>query len=70
MSMTQAAAGYFDRVADAWDSLRAGYCGALPERKYLVRQAGFVDVAGQRGLSGGQAAGVAVYSLSVTARKP
>ncbi len=46
--------------------------GALPEREYLdlVRQAGFVDVAGQRSLSGGQVAGVAVYSLSVTARKP
>ncbi len=46
--------------------------GALPERAYLdlVRQAGFVDEAGQRDLSGGQAAGVEVYSLSVTARKP
>ncbi len=46
--------------------------GALPEREYLdlVRQAGFVDVVGRRGLSGGQVAGVEVYSLSVTARKP
>ncbi len=45
--------------------------GALPEREYLdlVRQAGFVDVAGQRGLSGGQVVGVEVYSLSVMARK-
>ncbi len=45
--------------------------GALPEREYLdlVRQAGFVDVLGQRGLSGGELAGVAVYSLSLSARK-
>lgn len=45
--------------------------GALPEREYLdlVRQAGFVDAAGQRSLSGGELAGVEVYSLAVSARK-
>ncbi len=45
--------------------------GALPEREYLdlVRAAGFRDVRAQRSLSGGRVAGVAVYSLSVTARK-
>ncbi len=45
--------------------------GALPEREYLdlVRQAGFTDVGGQRSLSGGELAGVAVYSLSVSAQK-
>lgn len=45
--------------------------GALPEREYLdlVRQAGFTDVLGQRSLSGGELAGVEVYSLSVSARK-
>jgi ubiquinone/menaquinone biosynthesis C-methylase UbiE len=45
--------------------------GALPEHEYLdlVRQAGFVDVVGQHSLSGGELAGVAVYSLSVSARK-
>lgn len=45
--------------------------GALPEHEYLdlVRQAGFTDVVGQRSLSGGELAGVAVYSFSVSARK-
>jgi ubiquinone/menaquinone biosynthesis C-methylase UbiE len=45
--------------------------GALPEREYLslVRQAGFTDVVGKRSLSGGELAGVQVYSLSVSARK-
>ncbi|MEJ5198043.1 MAG: arsenite methyltransferase [Anaerolineae bacterium] len=45
--------------------------GALPEREYLdlVRAAGFREVQAQRSLSGGRVAGVAVYSLSVTARK-
>ena len=45
--------------------------GALPEREYLdlVRQAGFVDVAGKRSLSGGELAGVEVYSLSLSASK-
>ncbi|MCX7668536.1 MAG: arsenite methyltransferase [Anaerolineae bacterium] len=45
--------------------------GALPEREYLdlVRAAGFRDVQAQRSFSGGRIAGVAVYSLSVTARK-
>jgi len=46
--------------------------GALPEREYLdlVRQAGFVDVEGKRSLSGGELAGVEVYSLALSARKP
>jgi arsenite methyltransferase len=45
--------------------------GALPEREYLdlVKQAGFSDVAATRTLSGGEIAGVAAYSLSVSARK-
>jgi arsenite methyltransferase len=45
--------------------------GALPEQEYLdlVRQAGFVDVAATRTLSGGEVAGVPAYSLSVSARK-
>lgn len=45
--------------------------GALPEQEYLdlVRQAGFVDVAGKRSLSGGQLEGVDVYSLAVSAQK-
>ena len=45
--------------------------GALPEREYLdlVRQAGFVDVEGKRSMSGGELAGVEVYSLSLSARK-
>jgi ubiquinone/menaquinone biosynthesis C-methylase UbiE len=55
------------------DGAQWGGCisGALPEREYLdlVSGAGFTDVVGQRGLSGGELAGVAVYSLSVSARK-
>jgi ubiquinone/menaquinone biosynthesis C-methylase UbiE len=45
--------------------------GALPEHEYLdlVRQAGFVAVVGRRSLSGGELAGVEVYSLAVTATK-
>ncbi len=45
--------------------------GALPEQEYLdlVRQAGFVDAIGTRSLSGGELAGVEVYSMAVTARK-
>jgi len=45
--------------------------GALTEREYLalVRAAGFREVQAARGLSAGQVAGVAVYSLSVTAIK-
>lgn len=45
--------------------------GALPEREYLdlVRQAGFVAVEGKRSMSGGELAGVEVYSLSLSARK-
>jgi ubiquinone/menaquinone biosynthesis C-methylase UbiE len=46
--------------------------GALPEQEYLdlVRAAGFIDVRGMRTLSAGEMAGVPVYSLSVSARKP
>ncbi len=45
--------------------------GALPEREYLdlVRQAGFVAVEGKRSMSGGELAGVEVYSLSLSASK-
>ena len=45
--------------------------GALPEQEYLdlVRQAGFSDVVAKRTLSGGEMAGVPVYSLAVSARK-
>ncbi len=45
--------------------------GALPEHEYLdlVRQAGFVAVEGKRSMSGGELAGVEVYSLSLSARK-
>ncbi len=45
--------------------------GALPEQEYLalVRQAGFTDVVAKRSLSGGELAGVQVYSISVSARK-
>ena len=46
--------------------------GALPEREYLdlVRQAGFFEVIGRRGPSGGELSGVDVYSLALSARKP
>ena len=45
--------------------------GALPEREYLdlVRAAGFTDVTARRSLSGGLIEGVAIYSVSVSARK-
>ena len=45
--------------------------GALPEQEYvdLVKQAGFVDVTVRRSTSGGNAAGVQVYSVQVSARK-
>jgi SAM-dependent methyltransferase len=45
--------------------------GALPEREYLdlLAAAGFRDIEAKRSLSGGQVAGVTVYSLSVTAHK-
>jgi ubiquinone/menaquinone biosynthesis C-methylase UbiE len=45
--------------------------GALPEQEYLdlVTQAGFSGVVAKRTLSGGDLAGVPVYSLSVSARK-
>jgi ubiquinone/menaquinone biosynthesis C-methylase UbiE len=46
--------------------------GALPEREYLdlVRQAGFTEVSAHRSRSGGRLQDVAIYSLSVSARKP
>lgn len=46
--------------------------GALPEREYLdlLAQAGFVDIRAQRSPSMGQGAGVEVYSLAVSAKKP
>jgi ubiquinone/menaquinone biosynthesis C-methylase UbiE len=45
--------------------------GALPEREYLdlLAAAGFREIEARRSLSGGQVSGVAVYSLSVSARK-
>ena len=46
--------------------------GALPEQEYLdlVRQAGFEDITVRRSTSSGEAAGVAVYSVQVSAHKP
>jgi len=46
--------------------------GALPEEEYLdlVAQAGFTDVAVRRSTSAGTSAGVPVYSVQVSARKP
>jgi SAM-dependent methyltransferase len=46
--------------------------GALPEQEYvdLVKQAGFTDVSVRRSSSGGMAAGVPVYSVQVSAKKP
>jgi ubiquinone/menaquinone biosynthesis C-methylase UbiE len=46
--------------------------GALPEQEYvdLVKQAGFHDVSIRRSTSSGTAAGVPVYSVQVSARKP
>jgi ubiquinone/menaquinone biosynthesis C-methylase UbiE len=46
--------------------------GALPEAEYvdLVKQAGFQDITVRRSTSHGQSAGVAVYSVQVSARKP
>lgn len=45
--------------------------GALPEAEYidLVKQAGFSDVSVRRSTSGGQALGVPVYSVQLSARK-
>lgn len=45
--------------------------GALPEAEYidLVKQAGFTDVSVRRSTSGGQALGVPVYSVQLSARK-
>jgi arsenite methyltransferase len=46
--------------------------GALPEAEYvaLVRQAGFTDVSVRRSSSSGVSAGVDVYSVQLSARKP
>jgi ubiquinone/menaquinone biosynthesis C-methylase UbiE len=46
--------------------------GALPEQEYLdlIRQAGFEAVTTRRSASAGEAHGVAVYSLIVSAQKP
>ena len=46
--------------------------GALPEGEYvdLVRQAGFTDVTVRRSTSSGVSAGVPVYSVQLSARKP
>jgi ubiquinone/menaquinone biosynthesis C-methylase UbiE len=46
--------------------------GALPEQEYLdlVKQAGFQEISVRRGASSGQASGVPVYSVQVSARKP
>ena len=46
--------------------------GALPESEYLdlIAQAGFKDAAARRSVSGGELAGVLVYSVIVSARKP
>ena len=46
--------------------------GALPEQEYvnLVKQAGFKDVTVRRSTSSGTAAGVSVYSVQVSAKKP
>jgi len=45
--------------------------GALPEQEYvdLVKQAGFEEVAIRRSTSGGDAAGVPIYSVQVSGRK-
>ena len=45
--------------------------GALPEQEYvdLVKQAGFEDINIRRSTSGGEAAGVPVYSVQVSAKK-
>ena len=45
--------------------------GALPEQEYvdLVKQAGFEEVTIRRSTSGGEAAGVPIYSVQVSARK-
>ena len=54
--------------ADQWSGC---VHGALPEGEYLdlVRAAGFTDVRASRSLSGGVIEGVAIYSVSVSARK-
>jgi hypothetical protein len=45
--------------------------GALPEAEYvdLVKQAGFSDVSVRRSTSSGEAGGVPVYSVQLSARK-
>ncbi len=46
--------------------------GALPEQEYLdlVNEAGFEDVSTHRSASMGEVAGISVYSIIVSARKP
>jgi len=55
--------------AEGWSECISG---ALPEAEYLdlVRQAGFVDVSARRSTSAGEAAGVPVYSVQVSGKKP
>ncbi len=55
--------------AEGWSECISG---ALPEAEYLdlVKQAGFVDVTARRSTSAGQAAGVPVYSVQVSGKKP
>jgi len=46
--------------------------GALPEQEYvdLVKQAGFTEVSVRRSTSSGESAGVPVYSVQLSAKKP
>jgi hypothetical protein len=55
--------------AEGWSECISG---ALPEAEYLdlVKQAGFVDVTARRSTSAGEAAGVPVYSVQVSGKKP
>jgi arsenite methyltransferase len=55
--------------AEGWSECISG---ALPESEYLdlVKQAGFVDVTARRSTSAGEAAGVPVYSVQVSGKKP
>jgi SAM-dependent methyltransferase len=55
--------------AEGWSECISG---ALPEAEYLdlVRQAGFTDVTARRSTSAGEAAGVPVYSVQVSGKKP
>jgi ubiquinone/menaquinone biosynthesis C-methylase UbiE len=55
--------------AEGWSECISG---ALPEAEYLdlVKQAGFIDITARRSTSAGQAAGVPVYSVQVSGKKP